>query len=178
MTNSLSRKKKDSTFGNSLFFKLYIKKRQIVNFLAFFFVYFRLFRIFAHIKQKTLHIDRSNHIKNFSKNLLMDYKNSFNEYTHGMEASKQKILNDATYTSETTGRSQQNNYQQAMMAKNIADSSLCPNCRKMPTTVSRAEDTSNTTPAPSAGHTFRAKRLTARSVETQEAEYCAQGVIL
>lgn len=58
----------------------------------------------------------------------MDYKNSFNEYTHGMEASKQKILNDATYTSETTGRSQQNNYQQAMMAKNIADSSLCPNC--------------------------------------------------
>ena len=29
----------------------------------------------------------------------MDYKNSFNEYTHGMEASKQKILNDATYTS-------------------------------------------------------------------------------
>ena len=110
----------------------------------------------------------------------MDYKNSFNEYTHGMEASKQKILNDATYTSETTGRSQQNNYQQAMMAKNIADCvpTAGRHCRKMPTTVSRAEDTSNTTPAPSAGHTFRAKRLTARSVETQEAEYCAQGAIL
>ena len=58
----------------------------------------------------------------------MDYKNSFNSYTHGMEGTMQQRQNDATYTSGTFGRPQQENYQQAMMARNAVDSSLCPNC--------------------------------------------------
>lgn len=58
----------------------------------------------------------------------MDYKKSFNSYTHGMEGTMQQRQNDATYTSGTFGRLQQENYQQAMMARNAVDSSLCPNC--------------------------------------------------
>lgn len=58
----------------------------------------------------------------------MDYKKSFNSYTHGMEGTMQQRQNDATYTSGTFGRPQQENYQQAMMARNAVDSSLCPNC--------------------------------------------------